>query len=251
MSVRALFHVAAFLFGSAAWVLVLGLVVVFGLGVEDPAELGPRAIAAFAVAQAVGMGGLAVGLSRALPPGVTFPVGGGMGWSAAGVAAGLVGWVAPSWLADQLRAFTGEGTLDAITAALTSPDPLGRAAMAVAIAVSAPLFEEVVFRGYLWRALEVYGSPRAAYLGTTLLFCAYHLDPVQSTALLPTAALLGWLRLRSGSLLPPIAMHFVNNALGVALAGVELPMPAWGAAAGAWATVLLVMAGEGRADRSR
>ena len=55
-------------------------------------------------------------------------------------------------------------------------------------ALATPLFEEVLFRGWVWRALEPYG-PRRAWLGSSVLFGLWHLGYVPS--ILWRTALLG------------------------------------------------------------
>jgi membrane protease YdiL (CAAX protease family) len=249
---HALAHVALFLLGSAAWVAVLGVTaavvaIALGLDPERPEDLGGAALGVLSVAQTLGMTGLALALGSRLPSGDgapgwrgVFPLGARGGWWAVGLLAGLTVWTFPSWLAEQLGTFVQTETLTVIARGLTSGGPAERLTLAFAVAVAAPVLEELVFRGYVWRALEAHVGGLAALVGSTLLFCAYHLDPVQSVALLPTAAVLGWLRLRSGSVLPSIVAHFVNNALGVALAGVETSLPGWAAVGGAVATLAIL-----------
>lgn len=80
----------------------------------------------------------------------------------------------------------------------------------------APLFEEVIFRGFLL-------PPAARHLGewggivvTACLFGLMHLsDPFAVPPLIVLGALLGWTRLRSGSLWPAIVLHMFNNMLAI------------------------------------
>ena len=55
----------------------------------------------------------------------------------------------------------------------------------------------------------------AVWVATSLIFAGYHMDPVQSVALVFTALGLGWLRWMSGSVWPGVLLHAVNNGLGV------------------------------------
>ncbi|MEM6927212.1 MAG: CPBP family intramembrane glutamic endopeptidase, partial [Myxococcota bacterium] len=129
---------------------------------------------------------------------------------------GLLVWIWPSWFAAQLIELTG---LDSSVATISEllVGPLWQTwAMIAAVAIGAPVSEELLFRGYLWRLVELTsGSRGAAFVVTTLLFALYHMDPIHVVALLPTAAFLGWLRWTSGSLWPCILAHFVNNAVAV------------------------------------
>jgi sodium transport system permease protein len=96
--------------------------------------------------------------------------------------------------------------------------------MLFAIAVMPAICEEVLFRGFMIRFYESYGA-RNAILISALLFGIFHLDPFR---LLPTfllGILLGYLTLRSGSILPAMFSHFINN--GFALFIVTYANTAW------------------------
>ncbi len=86
------------------------------------------------------------------------------------------------------------------------------------IALVPAICEEVMFRGYVQSAFEKSWGVWPAILVSGLLFGLFHL---QLTNLLPLAtlgillALVTWL---SGSLLPAIAAHFINNGSAVLLA---------------------------------
>lgn len=72
--------------------------------------------------------------------------------------------------------------------------------------------EELLFRGALQGLLRPCGSA-AAIFGPALLFALLHLDPIQGLTAFVCAVFLGWLAERSGSILPGMALHFVNNCL--------------------------------------
>ena len=103
----------------------------------------------------------------------------------------------------------------------------GRTAVRTAL-VSVPLstvaFEEVAFRGVLWGLLAQQHGPGAATVATAALFGLWHVPPrrtplpaVAGTVLFTAAAglLFGWLRQETGSLLPPVVLHWAANGLGV------------------------------------
>ncbi len=125
----------------------------------------------------------------------------------------FAGWIT-GWLQDVLPSL---GNLELITRLLTEGTGLGWLILLVAIGVSAPILEEVIFRGFLWSVLERAFHPVVALIGTSLLFMLYHQDPVHVVGLAPTAFFLGWLRWVSGSIWPSILAHFINNALGIGL----------------------------------
>jgi hypothetical protein len=167
----------------------------------------------------------------------------------AGLVGGLFVWTLPTWVAAELQSlFPWESaTLELVSDSLREGPLSGRLIMAFAVGVSAPLFEELVFRGYVYRVLHLAGGAALAVAGSTAIFAVYHLDPVHVVALLPTAFFLGFLRWRSGSLVPPILAHAVNNGLGVAGAWLwaEDPtesLPAWMAFTGFAATLAIAAA---------
>lgn len=83
------------------------------------------------------------------------------------------------------------------------------------IVVVAPLFEELVFRGYLFAACVAVRLPTVAtQLIVASLFGLVHgLDYALPIGVL--ALLFGWLRQRYGSLLPSMLAHAVHNGLTV------------------------------------
>lgn len=72
--------------------------------------------------------------------------------------------------------------------------------------------EELFFRGALQGLLRPCGSA-AAIFGPALLFSLLHLDAIQGLTALVCGVFLGWLAERSGSILPGMLLHFVNNCL--------------------------------------
>lgn len=185
---------------------------------EDPTYVGPATLA-----QGLGLAVLALALGGWLPSrtgrvvevfALRAPSAVMLGTALLG---GLTVWIWPSWFAAQLVEITGLDTsVESIGKLLAGPldETL---AMIAAVTIAAPLAEELLFRGYLWRLVEgAGGSPRVAFAITTVLFALYHMDPVHVVALLPTAAFFGWLRLASGSLWTSVLAHFLNNAAAVA-----------------------------------
>lgn len=138
-------------------------------------------------------------------------------WIPMGIIGLTAGWL-PGWLAEQVRAsfpWMDLGAVESLQAALVDGPIVPRVVMWVGVAVGAPIVEEIVFRGFMWEALRRAMPPWAAWLGTSLLFAAYHLDPAQAGPLLFTALALGWVRWMTGSLWPCIGVHALNNGLGV------------------------------------
>lgn len=81
-----------------------------------------------------------------------------------------------------------------------------------ALVLVAPLTEELLFRGLILRGLLRRGSVTAAIVLSALLFGLVHLNPWQSTTTTMMGLLLGWWTVRTGSLLPALAAHALNNS---------------------------------------
>lgn len=85
----------------------------------------------------------------------------------------------------------------------------------LAIVAGAPLVEEMLFRGGVMNLLHRAGyGPKAMIVWSALLFGLFHINPAQILFAFLLGLLLGWLYWRTGSLLPGILCHFINNALG-------------------------------------
>jgi membrane protease YdiL (CAAX protease family) len=95
----------------------------------------------------------------------------------------------------------------------STPDWRRQLAMAVVAVVLAPLAEEALFRGLLFRTLQGLGYRRLAWWGTALLFALVHANAASFAALIVLALWLAWLYDRAGNLLAPITAHAVFNAL--------------------------------------
>jgi len=87
------------------------------------------------------------------------------------------------------------------------------------LVLAAPLTEEWVFRGLLWGSLSRVSGPSATNLTTAALFTICHgLDRIRDFPILFVFGLLiGWVRVRSGSIAPCFLAHSVWN-LSIALA---------------------------------
>lgn len=143
-------------------------------------------------------------------------------------------WPALGWAAAVFAGvLVAEGVLAAIIGGLlggTGHDGGGRHAagsfapgvavlLVAAVAVSAPIVEEITFRGYLFPALTGWRGPWVGALLTAVVFGAAHVLALPP-AFLPGIAVFGFgaclLRWFTGSLLPGIAVHSFNNAIVLA-----------------------------------
>jgi membrane protease YdiL (CAAX protease family) len=79
------------------------------------------------------------------------------------------------------------------------------------ICVSAPILEELLFRGLLLPGLLKNYGPRKAIFQSSLLFGVMHLNPAQVVSAFLLGLFLGWLYYRTKSLAVCIVVHFLNN----------------------------------------
>ncbi|MCB9681429.1 MAG: CPBP family intramembrane metalloprotease [Alphaproteobacteria bacterium] len=129
----------------------------------------------------------------------------------------VVGW-APGWIAEQLLEaypISDGGTLAQVAEAMAQGGAVSKALLVVEIGLLAPVAEELVFRGFLWDALARRWGAQGAWAVTSVLFAAYHLDPVHATAVLFTGFVLGALRGLTGSVWPGVVAHAVNNSVAM------------------------------------
>ena len=88
----------------------------------------------------------------------------------------------------------------------------------VSVTLIAPVVEELVFRGAIQNALlRQWRFPKAAIGVAALLFGLVHGNPAQIPFAFLTGLVLGWVYFRTGSLLPCILMHLLNNGSSVVL----------------------------------
>jgi membrane protease YdiL (CAAX protease family) len=95
-------------------------------------------------------------------------------------------------------------------------DPLGVVLLVLITVVLAPVIEELFFRGLLLRSIENRYGPRWALWGSSIVFAAVHLQPLQFPALVLIGLVLGWMALRTGRLGPSIWAHVAFNATATA-----------------------------------
>jgi len=82
--------------------------------------------------------------------------------------------------------------------------------------VLAPVFEEIVFRGFLFKGLrESKAGKWGAIITTTVLFAVIHI--FNAIPILVVGFLLGLAREKTGSIYVPIAMHMLNNSIACGL----------------------------------
>jgi sodium transport system permease protein len=182
---------------------MLGLVLLYARATAQPVRqvLGLRRPRARAL-----LGSVLIGLSA---------------WLVLGV---LIGWIAPApdELVEKLRKIIAP-----------SDGSRGLPVTIFLMAITPAICEEALFRGAILRGFSSRFSPLASAVLTGILFGLYHVDVAR---LIPTAALgiiLSLAALRSGSIIPAMVIHLLNNAslilithLGIEKAITHLGRPA-------------------------
>lgn len=111
----------------------------------------------------------------------------------------------------------------------------------LSICLVGPIAEEVCDRGIIMGALLTWTKrPWVAIVGSALIFGISHMNPIQIFSASIAGILLGWLYYRTGSLLPGIIVHILNNSISTAshlLLGRDYELPS------AWMDVVLCAVG--------
>lgn len=82
----------------------------------------------------------------------------------------------------------------------------------IAAVIVAPIGEEIIFRGMITKLLLEEYRPTKAILISALIFGIIHFNPAQIPGAFIIGILFGWLYYRTGSIIPGIVLHFINNA---------------------------------------
>lgn len=100
--------------------------------------------------------------------------------------------------------------------ALDWGQPLGCWLSLVSVCVLGPILEELVFRGFILKALQRHGVSFAVIF-SAFLFTLFHQNLVQFFVPFLLGIFLALLAVRSGSLLPSILAHIANNTIAMIL----------------------------------
>ena len=84
----------------------------------------------------------------------------------------------------------------------------------LSITIMAPLVEELLFRGAIQGYLhQKRMKPLHAILIASAIFGIVHMNPIQIPFAFAIGTIFGWLYYRTGSLVPGIVGHFINNSI--------------------------------------
>ncbi len=95
-------------------------------------------------------------------------------------------------------------------------------AIALVVALAPAVIEELAFRGLILSGLRSKWRSATSVLASSLLFAAAHGILQQSLVTFFVGVVLGFIAVRSGSLLPCIAYHFVHNTLSIGMAQLDV-----------------------------
>jgi membrane protease YdiL (CAAX protease family) len=144
-----------------------------------------------------------------------------------------IGWLTATWVA-----FIAFSAVWAAALGVTENDDLPQELgadnsttalvfVAVLVCVAAPIAEEIFFRGFCFTALRRWIGVVGGAIATGVIFGAIHAGSADAVFLVPLGifgALLCVLYSRSGSLIPCIVLHALNNSLALGVSqGWEAP----------------------------
>jgi hypothetical protein len=132
------------------------------------------------------------------------------------LATAVVGMLALGQVLDSLAmlaGFGGTGSMPMIRRALTGAQGPDLLAAVLVLGLMAGAAEELFFRGYMQTRLRAAWPPAAAVIVASLAFGLLHMEWVHATMAFVLGLYLGVLTERTGSVLPAIVCHVVNNSL--------------------------------------
>lgn len=103
----------------------------------------------------------------------------------------------------------------------------------LAVAVTAPIVEEILMRGLVLRSFLKHYSVRKSIILSALLFGIIHLNPWQFVTACISGLLLGWLYVKTNSIIATIFAHALNNAAGYILGALSISIPGFNTASDA------------------
>ena len=136
---------------------------------------------------------------------------------ASGLAIALGGSVVLGWAMEMLGVPVQEqiGIQRIVEAARRGEATFEFALLAVSAVLLAPVAEEWLFRGQLFRRMRAVGNRPIAYVLSALAFAAIHHNPAGFVIYLWLGLVFAYAYERSGRLWVPIAVHMGNNAVAL------------------------------------
>ena len=91
------------------------------------------------------------------------------------------------------------------------------ALLMIAVAIVTPIAEELMFRGYILDSIRRIHGDWPAIIGSAILFGLVHINPFLVGQAFIGGVIYGWIRIRTGSLLPSIACHMIWNIMALSV----------------------------------
>jgi membrane protease YdiL (CAAX protease family) len=111
---------------------------------------------------------------------------------------------------------------------LMTIDSFGDAVLLFSSAVlMAGIAEEMLFRGLIQRTLEHYRDPAMGIVLSSVFFALVHFNPWTAIQITLLGLVLGYLTWRTGSIVPAVILHSVNNLLSIALLNIPEQRLSW------------------------
>ena len=85
----------------------------------------------------------------------------------------------------------------------------------ISVAIVPPIIEEFVFRGTILGTIRKYYGDTLAIIVSSVLFGFAHANFLQTPVTFLTGLVLGWIVVKTGSIIPAMILHFLNNAIAV------------------------------------
>ncbi|KAI4352945.1 hypothetical protein L6164_007149 [Bauhinia variegata] len=103
-------------------------------------------------------------------------------------------------------------TVSSVEQSILARDPVAMALYAIVVSVCAPIWEEIVFRGFLLPSLTKYMPVWCAMLVSSVAFALAHFNLQRMLPLIFLGMLMGAVFVRSRNLLPSMLLHSLWNA---------------------------------------
>lgn len=84
-----------------------------------------------------------------------------------------------------------------------------------------PILEEIIFRGFILKSMQKYGN-LTAIIVSSILFSMFHLNLVQFVNPVIMGIVLGFITIKSKSIVPSIIAHIFNNSITFIALGISL-----------------------------
>lgn len=96
-----------------------------------------------------------------------------------------------------------------------APSVAERILFIVSVCAIAPVCEELIFRGVLYRGMRDMAGKAPAVVGSALLFTAIHLTPTHALGIFTVGCVLALLYERTGTIVAPMVLHAAHNTLAL------------------------------------